>query len=130
VPPIRDVVGYCPMGCGPHLHVMSGGMIMCLAPGCPDPGAVTQIISDPETCDIVEFTEDDFRVLHPLRERIGGSLFDCPVNRACRDMPEPPRDGTGKIALGRYRAWLDKDGILTLDMLPLLEQPVRAPGKS
>jgi Family of unknown function (DUF6085) len=111
MPPIRDVVGYCPMGCGPHLHVMSGGMIMCLAPGCPDPGSVTGIISDPETNDVVEFTDERFTVLHPLRERLSGNLFGCPVNQAVLALDDPPDPG-------RYRARLGENGKLVLEPLP------------
>lgn len=116
---IRDILdAYCP-ACGTQkLHLMQADVIHCLAPGCPDPDAAHKILSDPETRDIVEFTDEDFRILHPLRERIGGSLFDCPVNRACQEMDGPPRDAAGKITPGRYRAWLDKDGILTLELLP------------
>lgn len=107
------------MGCGPHLHVMSGGLIMCLAKDCPDPGAVTQIISDPETLDVVQIDEDGFSILHPLRERLGGGLFDCPVNRALAAMPEPP------ALPGRYRAALGEDGILDLAVIEAAGQESR-----
>lgn len=99
---------------------MQADVIHCLAPGCPDPDAAHKILSDPETRDIVEFTDLDFRILHPLRERIGGSLFDCPVNRACQEIIDDPPEP------GRYRAWMDEGGILTLDLLPLPEQPLPA----
>lgn len=116
---VRAVHGACCPACGKQkLHLLQTGVIFCLAPGCPEPDAAQKVLSDPETRDIVEFTGDDFRILHPLRERIGGSLFDCPVNRACQEMGEPPRDSAGRLAPGRYRAWMDKDGILTLDMIP------------
>jgi hypothetical protein len=119
MPPIRDVVGYCPMGCGPHLHVMSGGMIMCLAKGCPDPGAVTGILSDPETSDIVQVNEDGFSILYPLRERLGGGLFDCPVNKALAAMAEPP------ALPGRYRATMEEDGMLDLAAMESSDQEIR-----
>jgi Family of unknown function (DUF6085) len=96
------------MGCGPHLHVMSGGLIMCLAKGCPEPGAVTGILSSPETRDVVQIDEDGFSILHPLRERLGNGLLDCPVNRALLAMPGPP------ALPGRYRATLGEDGTLDL----------------
>ena len=112
MPPIMDVVGYCPMGCGPHLHVMSGGMIMCLAPGCPNPGAVTHLISQPQShLDVVQIDEDGFSILHPLRERLDGSLFDCPVNKALLAMPAPPAPP------GKYRARIDENGNLDLETL-------------
>ena len=94
------------MGCGPRLHVMSGGMIMCLAPECPNPGAVTHIISDPETLDVVTFERHHFNVLHPLRERIGGVLLSCPVAAAIAEMDGPPYG----LPDGRYRAFLRDDG--------------------
>jgi hypothetical protein len=109
MPPVRDVVGYCPMGCGPRLHVMSGGMIMCLAEGCPDPSAVTAILSERETLDVVTFDEDSFNVLHPLRERIGRALLTCPVAAACARLSGPPDSGNGQ-----FRAWLDEDKRLIL----------------
>lgn len=106
MPPIRDVVGYCPMGCGPRLHVMSGGMIMCLAPECPDPGAVTGIISDPETEHVADITSDGWTLKHPLRERVGDGLFACGAGRALAQFDE-----AGKLpAPGRWRFRLDADG--------------------
>lgn len=114
---------YCPVGCGETLMLVdehTSGKIRCMgaATHCPDPLAAEKILSDPEKMDIVEFTGEDFRILHPLRERIGGSLFDCPVSKLCAEMGEPPRDAAGWLAPGRYRAWPDEDGILTLDLIP------------
>lgn len=106
---IWDIQGvYCPMGCGQTLHLMGGGMIECLAQGCPDSGAVQKILSEPETDDIVEFYEDSFTVLHPLKERLGG-LFTCRVHNLCNRMPGPPEGGAG-----RYRARV-KNGTLELE---------------
>jgi Family of unknown function (DUF6085) len=102
MPPIRDVVGYCPMGCGPHLHVMSGGMIMCLAPKCPDPGSVTKILSDPETGHVVEVTDNGYTVKHPLRERVD-DLFSCGTALAMGAEVLPP---------GRWRPEARDDGTL------------------
>lgn len=102
---------YCPMGCGNTLHVMAAGAIRCLRPKCPDPNAVTKLLSQPEShLDIVTFEDGGFTVLHPLRERIGGSLFDCPVHKAVQEMDEGPVNGPG-----RYRAYLGSDGKLTLE---------------
>jgi hypothetical protein len=98
---------------------MSGGMIMCLAKDCPDPGAVTGILSDPETRDVVQIDEDGFSILHPLRERVNGSPFDCPVNKALIAMPGPPAPP------GRYRAAIGEDGILNLDVIEVTGQESR-----
>ena len=99
------------MGCGPTLHVMSGGLIMCLSRACPDPGAVTAIISDPEFLDVVEFGEDGWRIIHPLRERVNKDLFRCPVHTAVATLEENPEDG-------RYRASIGEDGELHLEKIP------------
>ena len=102
MPPIRDVVGYCPMGCGQHLHLMPGGMIKCLAPGCPDPGSVTKILLDPETEHAVEVTDDGFMVKHPLRERVD-DLFACTTGMAM---------GAQVLPVGRWRPQVRDDGTL------------------
>jgi hypothetical protein len=113
MPPIRDVAGYCPMGCGETLHLMGGGTVQCLAPKCPDPGAVTKVLLDPETFDVVTFTDGRFNVLHPLKERLGGELLSCPVAAKCAELAGPPDlDG------GKYRAYLDEDGELVLQPVP------------
>jgi hypothetical protein len=90
---------------------MQSDVIHCLAPGCPDPDAAQKILSDPETRDVVEFTDERFTVLHPLRERLSGNLFGCPVNQAVLALDDPPDPG-------RYRAWLGGDGKLVLELLP------------
>lgn len=103
---------YCPMGCGNTLHVMSSGMIRCLLKSCPDPMATEKLLGQPEShLDVVQIDEDGFSILHPLRERLGGGLFDCPVNKALLAMPEPP------ALPGRYRAKLGEDGTLDLSRL-------------
>jgi Family of unknown function (DUF6085) len=111
---LRDILGvYCP-ACGQQsLHLTHTGVIRCFTSLCPAPDAAQQVLSDRETRDIVEFTDGDFRMLHPLRERIGGSLFGCPVNEALMRTDGPPQDYEGK----RYRAHLDEDGKLVLEPL-------------
>jgi hypothetical protein len=115
MPPIRDIHGvYCP-ACGKQkLHLLAAGAIFCLTPGCPEPRAAQKILSDPETLDVVTFTPYGFTVLHPLRERLEGQLFDCPVHRACGDLGGPP-DG-----YGRYRVSLDENRKLAMEKLPVL----------
>lgn len=99
------------MGCGPHLHVMSGGMIMCLAPGCPDPGAVTGIISDAETEHIVVYKGGTYIVRHPLRERIGDALVECDLAAAVFRLSDHPQED------GRYRMRFDEDDRLVRERI-------------
>lgn len=106
---IRDVAGYCPMGCGQALHLMPSGMIRCMGPGCPEPDAVTRILNDPETEHVVWFEETTFTLMHPLRERLAGedartALAACALNEHIRSMDGPP------VAPGRYRALAGADG--------------------
>lgn len=79
---IRDVEGYCPMGCGRTLHLMQSGIIKCLSRDCPDPIAVHKILSDPETAHVVDLGESAWGAKHPLRERIGDQLLDCRIGDA------------------------------------------------
>jgi hypothetical protein len=112
-PWIRDILDvYCP-ACGePKLHLMQSDVIHCLAPGCPDPDAAHKILAERETLDIVTFDDGHFNVLHPLRERIGGALLDCPVAEALASTPT-----AAQRAGGRYRVWLDEDGKLILKQI-------------
>jgi Family of unknown function (DUF6085) len=122
--PIFDITGvYCPMGCGQTLHLMPGGTIRCLAHNCPQPGAVQQILSVPETDDIVVFGMDSFTVLHPLRERLG-DLFSCQVHTACNRLDGPPGGKTG-----RYRARFGPEGNLELEEIDDYDSPPPAAGK-
>jgi hypothetical protein len=71
--------------------------------------AVEKLLSQPEShLDIVQIDGDGFSILHPLRERLDGGLFDCPVNKALAAMAEPP------ALPGRYRATIGEDGIVDL----------------
>jgi hypothetical protein len=52
---------------------------------------------------IIQFREDGWTIRHPIRERINGTLFECPVNRFDYD--------GGNVVPGYY--WLDEsDGRL------------------
>lgn len=105
--------GYCPMGCGQTLHaeeMQAENKIVCMGESCPDPLAVQNILSNPEMEHIIHFDEDGFTVHHPLRERIGDSLFDCHLHRVCIGFSGPPGDQQGV-----YRARLqDDEWIFTL----------------
>jgi hypothetical protein len=92
------VTGWCPMGCGQHLHLTASGRVACTAPGCPQPAAVTRLLASPETEHIVTFDALGFTILHPLRERLDDALLTCALQGYCGlldDLPVPP---------GRYRA--------------------------
>lgn len=92
------VAGYCPMGCGQTLFLGEAASVVCSAPSCPRPAAVTEILTDPETDHVVEVTEDGWQGLHPLRERLDGELLSCDLSQAMLDgLPPPP---------GRYRVRL------------------------
>lgn len=122
--PLYDIPGvFCPMGCGQTLHLTPTG-ITCLARDCPDARAAHKILADPEHTDVVEFTEDGWTVLHPLKERLGGGLLSCRVHELCGQLPGPP-------ALGKYRATVGKGGDLVLEDIPALWTPptwLQAPG--
>jgi hypothetical protein len=86
------------MGCGESLFLAGDtGRVICSLPGCPNPRAVDQILADPETEHLVDFTDTGFAILHPLRERLGG-LWACGLNRALTTTDGPPTKP------GRYRA--------------------------
>ncbi|MCU1679246.1 MAG: hypothetical protein JWM93_4004 [Frankiales bacterium] len=93
-----DIHGYCPMGCGTTLSAGASGRISCVDIDCPRPYAVDELLSAPETEHVVEFGESTFTVQHPLRERLDGSLFACPVHSAIAALDGPP------VPPGRYRA--------------------------
>jgi len=88
------------MGCGQTLFLGLGGHVTCSLIGCPSPDAVALILADPETEHLVDFSDHDFTILHPLRERLEedqGGLWGCVIHRqiqALAGRPMPP---------GRYR---------------------------
>lgn len=101
--PKTPIIGcYCPMGCGETLYA-SAGTLNCSNEDCPRPTAADEILSDPETEHIVELTNYDFSMQHPLRERLEGELFDCPLARLLRSSSRPP------ASPGRYRARIDNE---------------------
>jgi hypothetical protein len=108
---IRDMTAPCPMGCGRRLHLMEAGVIRCLGKGCPDPMAAQKILEGDTGADLVRIEDGGFSVLHPLRERLGGGLFECQVGKIMSAMDGPP------AAPGRYRATIDDDGRLELALI-------------
>ncbi|AER25763.1 hypothetical protein MOMOMIXON_199 [Mycobacterium phage MoMoMixon] len=97
------VDGHCP-ACGrKSLGVRTSAIredseLRCFYPDCPDPEAVAKLLSDPEIHHVLEVKEGGIWTLqHPLRERIDGGLFDCPLAAvlaqkfAFNSPPEPGR---------------------------------------
>jgi hypothetical protein len=100
----REVQGYCPMGCGPTLHLTRGGTIACRHSCCPRRYAAAEVLYDQETEHIIVFGETGFTVRHPLRERLGDALMDCELHKDIAAMAGPP------VPPGTYRArWTDYD---------------------
>lgn len=87
-----SVNGFCPMGCGPTLVLSGGGEVVCSMAGCPNPGAVGELLADTESEHLVTFTPDGwFTVRHPLHERPDDQLEECEVQQRLdgydRDLP-------------------------------------------
>ncbi|AON96942.1 hypothetical protein BI081_gp165 [Mycobacterium phage Tonenili] len=79
------VDGYCP-ACGRKSlgvrtsAIREGSELRCFYPDCPDPEVVAKLLSDPEIHHVLEVKEGGrWTLQHPLRERIEGGLFDCPL---------------------------------------------------
>lgn len=94
----EKIVGYCPMGCGQTLFLGAGGHVTCSRLACPRPTAVDELLDIRETEHVVVFTETNFTVQHPVRERLDGDLFTCQLHRWIADHGGPP------VKPGRYRA--------------------------
>ena len=106
----RYIYGYCPMGCGATLFLGDGGHVTCWWYACPDPAKVDTILSDPESEHIVEFEEERFQVLHPLRER-GEELFECAIHADLGNLDGPP------VQPGRYRVTRSPDNAFQFERL-------------
>jgi hypothetical protein len=95
----HSVRGHCP-ACGSEtLFVGEGGWITCSFIGCPEPTALADTITDPHIHrHVVTFRDDDFVVRHPLSERHGTGIEDCPLHWHIAAMSGPP------VRPGRYLA--------------------------
>lgn len=94
------VAGFCPMGCGKTLFVGKGGYVTCSYVKCPNPTALSNIITDPETEHRVTFLKSKFTITHPLRERLG-DMAKCALHAYLDRLGGPP------VKPGKYRALAD-----------------------
>lgn len=97
------IKGYCPMGCGETLMLGSDQYVGCSHADCPRPDAAGLILADQETEHLVQFSEETFTVIHPLRERLDDALLDCQLHAYCASLDGPP------LTPGLYRALDDGD---------------------
>jgi hypothetical protein len=77
------------MGCPSNSLVVEDGAIVCTWRDCPNPGAVTALLNT-DTEHLVDIGETGFDVQHPLRERLDGVLFRCPLTESLLAQSEPP----------------------------------------
>ena len=110
-PDYERLRGRCPMGCGETLFIGSGGFITCSYTACPNPSAVSDLLLDhADPWHIVNIGDDSWTIAHPIRERLDGELFECPLHAFMATLDGPPRKP------GRYQvhgnaagpwAWLE-----------------------
>lgn len=92
------VRGRCPMGCGDTLFLGSGGYVTCSWIKCPNPTAMADLMLDhADPWHTVVIDEATFVIEHPMRERLHGALFECPLHAHMAALDGPPR------VPGRYR---------------------------
>lgn len=90
--------GRCPMGCGETLFLGSGGYITCSWVKCPNPTAVSDLLLEhADPWHVVNVGAGSWTIAHPLRERLAGELFECPLHAYMESLAGPP------IKPGRYR---------------------------
>jgi hypothetical protein len=88
----EKVRGKCPMGCGETLFLGSGGYVTCSLDRCPNPTAMCDVMLDhAEPWHVVVLEAGTFKILHPLRERLGEDLFDCALHTYLEHLDGPPR---------------------------------------
>jgi hypothetical protein len=98
---MKEVTGFCPMGCGDTLFLAAGGHVTCTYNECPNPVAASIILEDKETDHIVKFDQLSWSVRHPLRERVDNRMFEeCQLAEYLARLNCPP------IVPGTYRARL------------------------
>jgi hypothetical protein len=88
----QKVAGKCPMGCGETLFLGDGGHVTCSLLGCLRPSAGDELLHLP-TEHYVVIDADGFTLEHPARERVEGTMHNCPTHSALRALdgaPMPP----------------------------------------
>ena len=96
-PDAGKVQGNCPMGCGKTLFLGAGGYVTCSWIKCPNPTAVSDLLLDhSEHRHIVVLGTAGYDIEHPIRERLNGELFACPLHAHLKAQDGPP------WAPGRY----------------------------
>lgn len=87
----------CP-ACGSRLGVL-GNRITCQHTGCTKRDAAQRILEEANPHHLVEFTETDFSIQHPLAERLDNLLFTCVLHEELRAYAGPPIE-PGLYAVG------------------------------
>lgn len=95
--------GFCPM-CGKRSLAVEVSLVRgptarvrCYHPDCPDPEGIDKLMQDSEVHHILDVNEwQTWTLKHPLRERINGNLFECPLHGFLRQefaFRYPPEQG-------------------------------------
>ena len=93
---VPRVAGKCPMGCGETLILGTGGHVTCSYLGCPRPAAPDELLHLHDD-HVMEVGERSFTIEHPTRERLVGTMHECPAHSWARKLPGPA------VRPGRYR---------------------------
>ena len=97
------VYGSCPMGCGQTLQVDGLGSVTCYSANCPRPDAVQVLLADVETEHLVLVGSPlfSYTIQHPLKERLEGQLFQCPVAAEVSDTVHQRMEEPGVYRVSR-----------------------------
>ena len=88
----EKVKGNCPMGCGGTLFLGSGGYVTCAWSRCPNPTAMADLMLDhAEAHHVVNVGDETWTIQHPMRERLNGELFECPLHTFMAGLSGPDR---------------------------------------
>lgn len=93
MPRANKVAGYCPNCGGESLFLGEGGYVTCSRLECGAPTLAAELLDIRETDHIVELTEHDFRIIHPLKERVQADpfeMFDCELHQWLKARSGPP----------------------------------------